>query len=269
LTDSRRPKAALVIVAFAAILVLGSAPAAFARTPPGLDRFLQALAHVESGGRYRALNPTSGAYGKYQIMPSSWHAWARTYLGNANAPQTPRNQEIVAHGKVTNLFHRFAAWAVVAHWWLTGSTSTNPTTWSPYSRSYVARVLALFRAAVGHFVDDAVARIAYTGRWPQAGYGGYAGGRAHYSTDAGATASFSFTGRSIAWIGPVGPTRGRAVVSIDGREVAVVNLRRPHFAAGVRLFVRRFATASQHTISIRVLGSSGRPVAVEGFRVGT
>ena len=38
----------------------------------GLRTFMEALATVESGGRYTARNPTSGAYGRYQIMPSNW-----------------------------------------------------------------------------------------------------------------------------------------------------------------------------------------------------
>ena len=61
---------------------------------------MYAMGQVESGGNYTARNPTSGAYGKYQIMPSNWPAWARRYLGNPSARQTPANQEIVAAGKM-------------------------------------------------------------------------------------------------------------------------------------------------------------------------
>ena len=67
-----------------------------ASDPPGLARFMYAMGRVESGGNYYARNATSGAYGKYQIMPASWRAWAGRYLGNSYAKQTPRNQEIVA-----------------------------------------------------------------------------------------------------------------------------------------------------------------------------
>ncbi|HEY3523362.1 MAG TPA: transglycosylase family protein [Candidatus Limnocylindrales bacterium] len=265
--DRRRPKA-VIVTALAAVLLLGSAPSVFAHRPPGLERFLYALGQVESGGRYDALNEASGAYGKYQIMPTSWRAWADRYLGDANARQSPKNQEIVAHYKVTNLFRRFEAWRVVAHWWLTGSTSTNGSTWSSTSHQYVERVLNLFRLGIVRLVDDAVTKVQYTGRWRQARYHAYAHRRAHYATEAGATATFTFTGRSIAWVGPVGPTRGRAIVSINGREVAVVNLRRSSFDARVRLFSRHWSTTRERTISIRVAGSSGRPVAIDGFRVG-
>lgn len=266
--NSRRPRA-VIVAALAAILLLGAANPAFARTPAGLDRFLAALGHVESGGRYDARNPTSGAYGKYQIMPSSWRAWAERYLGDGGARQSPKNQEIVAHGKVTSLFRRFDAWAIVAHWWLTGSPSTKRAGWSASSRRYVARVLALYRLGIGRFVDDAAARVRYTGRWRNAGYSAYARGKAHYATQGGATATLAFRGRSIVWVGPVGPTRGRAAVSIDGRTATIVNLRRSSFEAGVRLFARHWSKVGRHTISIRVLGPSGRPVAIEGFRIRT
>ena len=53
----------------------------------------------ESGGDYAARNRLSGAYGKYQIMPSSWRAWADRYLGDPNAIPTPANQELVAEGQ--------------------------------------------------------------------------------------------------------------------------------------------------------------------------
>jgi hypothetical protein len=36
----------------------------------------------ESGGDYSAVNPSSGAGGAYQILPSTWHAY-----GGAGLPQ--------------------------------------------------------------------------------------------------------------------------------------------------------------------------------------
>ena len=67
-----------------------------AKDPPGLARFLYALGRAKSDGDYTARNESSGAYGKYQIMPASWRAWAGRYLGEPNAKPSPANQEIVA-----------------------------------------------------------------------------------------------------------------------------------------------------------------------------
>jgi hypothetical protein len=77
----------------------------------------------------------------------------------------------------------------------------------------------------------------------------------------------TFTGNGIAWIGPVGPTRGTARVYIDGKAVASVDLRRSTFQARRLLFSRALATGS-HTLRI-VVTSSGRPVAIDDLIVGT
>lgn len=111
-----------------------------------LDQFMKAIARVESGGRYDAVNSSSGAKGKYQIMPANWGAWAGKYLGNANAAWTPENQEKVARGKFADLYKWLGDWRAVAHWWLTGGSDkaghNNPATWSSSSRSYVDKVFA-------------------------------------------------------------------------------------------------------------------------------
>ena len=78
------------------------------------------LAQQESGGRYDARNPSSGAYGKYQIMPFNWPSWSRRYLAPRRAPQSPGNQERVAAGRLTDLLPAYGSWDRTAYWWLTG-----------------------------------------------------------------------------------------------------------------------------------------------------
>jgi hypothetical protein len=56
---------------------------------------LPGIAAQESGGNYYAVNPQSGAIGKYQIMPQNWAEWAKAAGLGKNAPTTPENQEIV------------------------------------------------------------------------------------------------------------------------------------------------------------------------------
>jgi hypothetical protein len=281
----RAVPAALVLTA---VLLASLAPAAInsASAPAGLERFLYALGEIESGGSYTARNPTSGAYGKYQILPSSWAAWAKAYLGSSTARPTPANQEIVAHRKVTALFNWLDSWAVVAHWWLTGSSDPSPARWSSFSRTYVNRVIALMKAtpdAVGtittrapvSWIDrtdtrlgETAAAIVYRGSWSTARYAAYSGRQVKYATKRGSTASLVFTGKGIAWMGPVGPTRGTARVYVDGKFVRTVNLRRSSFHARVLLFSKALPSGGQHTIRILVT-SSGRPVAIDELIVGT
>ncbi len=139
---ARRP--AVVVAAIATALILGLVGVAptQAKDPPGLDRFMVAVARVESGGNHKAVNKTSGAYGKYQIMPDNWRAWARRYLGNANAKPTAANQEKVARAKMKSLYAWLGSWQRVSYWWLTGSSRTSA--WSRAATSYVSRVMAYF-----------------------------------------------------------------------------------------------------------------------------
>lgn len=265
------------------VLVLTLALAAPASTvaadPPGLGRFMNAVAKVESGGRYTARNSSSGAYGKYQIMPSSWRAWAGRYLGDPNAARTAANQEKVAKAKIKGLYRWLGGWQRVAHWWLTGSSRTIG--WSSSAKAYVAKVMRYYRAGsssgssgsstgtvTGKHFSETSGSIQYSGSWASAGHGGYAGGKVRYAKQAGASASFTFTGKRILWYGPVGPTRGQARVSIDGVYVKTVNLHRAGFRARALLYSTSWTTAGKHTLTIEVVGTKGRPlVAIDGFVV--
>lgn len=282
----RRRAVAVALIAAALLASIIPAVANSATTPPDLDRFLTALGKVESGGRYTAHNRSSGAYGKYQILPSSWAGWAAAYLGSSRASQTPSNQEVVARRKVSALYTWLDSWPSVAHWWLTGSGERNAARWSTFSRSYVDRVMtamgspgsvtsspasvvaanASIKAGDGRVADNAAA-VTYEGAWSTARYAAYSAGQVRYATRTGAAATLTFSGTGIAWIGPVGPTRGTARVYIDGAAVATVDLRQSTFAARKVVFARAL-TAGQHTIRI-VVTSSGRPVAIDEFIVGS
>ncbi|HEV8401720.1 MAG TPA: lytic transglycosylase domain-containing protein [Candidatus Limnocylindrales bacterium] len=289
---SGRLKAVLVASVATIILVGVVAPARTrASDPPGLARFMAAVAHVESHGDYTARNP-SGAYGKYQIMPASWRGWAARYLGNPAAKPTPANQEIVAAAKMRALYAWLGSWRRVAYWWLTGSSRTSG--WSAVATRYVTRVMTAYRDGAGTEVSAAAppaapaaaatrvparttrrygetnAGIAYAGSWKSARYSRYAGGAAMYATAAGATATFRFSGREITWYGPTGPTRGTARVRVDGRLVATVDLHASSFTAHKAVFRKTWSTAGSHTLVIEVGGTSGHPyVAIDELVVGS
>jgi hypothetical protein len=273
---SGRLKAVLVATLVTIVLIGALGPAAtFASDPAGLSRFMYAMGQVESGGNYDARNPTSGAYGKYQIMPSNWPSWALRYLGNASARQTPANQEVVAAGKFRDLYRSLQSWRRVAYWWLTGSSRT--TDWSSYATRYVNKVMAIYantpeKAATvtqtTHRYSERNARITYGGTWRLASHPAYAGDAAKYATKAGASASFAFSGSKVIWYGPVGPTRGKARVLIDGTYVKTVNLYSSTFTARKAVFSKSWATAGAHTLRIEVVGTAGHPyVAIDGFTV--
>ena len=223
-------------------------------------------------------------------MPSNWPGWAKLYVGSSTAPQTPVNQEKVARGKVTALYNWLDTWPNVAHWWLTGSGERNQALWSTYSQAYVAKIMKIYRTPsprrpppldvmarprhrhrVG-VVDVTSRRIQREqhrdrlrrplgDRKPRR----LRRRRVLYSRADGATATYSFYAKSVAWIGPVGPTRGKARVSVDG---VVVGVGRPAplvvQAAGQPLHAVLASEPATHTLTIKVIGS-GRPVAIDEF----
>lgn len=117
-------------------------------------------------------------------------------------------------------------------------------------------------------LDETAPGVSRSAGWFLRASDDYLGGRALRSGLAGATVTFSFTGSQVAWIARRGPSRGEAIVSIDGRRVATVDLQRD--ASRHRRIVFRWAwpVSGPHTLAIRVVGNAGHPyVDVDGFVV--
>ncbi len=93
-------------------------------------------------------------------------------------------------------------------------------------------------------------------------------GKARSTKARSAKASLQFTGTAIAWVGPVGPSRGKARVYIDGRLVTTVNTWASTFRASRVLFTKSWAKVGTHRISIVANGTPGHPmVALDAFLV--
>lgn len=123
----------------------GAAGAGAGRQPT-TDEFLRALGNELSGGDYNSRNSRTGEFGKYQILPGNWSAWAKQYLGDANAAPTPDNQEKVVKLKVNELRAKLGSWQAVAHWWATGgagdpASQGDPTTWGKDDAQFVTNVV--------------------------------------------------------------------------------------------------------------------------------
>jgi hypothetical protein len=262
--------------------------------PPNIDRFMAALGAVESHGRYDAVNSTSGALGKYQILPANWRSWSLRYLGNPDAVPTPAHQDFVARRKLTALYNWLGDWASVAHWWLTGDGDRDPAHWSAGSTRYVEKVMDLMGGSA-RFVssgstprvpappklasppkpppavfDESNRAIDFSGGWGEAEFAKYNGGMVRYAIHAGATAWFTFQGTSITWIGPVGPTRGQARIYIDDELVTTVDVFARHYQARAAIFSKTFDRLGTHTIRIEVVGTPGREtIALDEFVVGS
>jgi hypothetical protein len=86
----------------------------------------------------------------------------------------------------------------------------------------------------------------------------WSGGDAVYSMTAGAQATFSFTGTSVAWIGMRGPDSGIAHVFMDGVFVSDVDMYARSYDVRVPVFIARGLANSSHALRIEVTGLKNR-----------
>lgn len=104
--------------------------------------FLRAIAAQESGGNYGAVNSSSGALGKYQIMPANVPAWSKEVLGQSVSPSYflhhPKIQEEIARAKLRNYFKKYGATGAASAWF---SGQPNLYLSSSQVNSYVKSIL--------------------------------------------------------------------------------------------------------------------------------
>ncbi len=112
-------------------------------------------------------------------------------------------------------------------------------------------------------VSDRSTAIRYSGTWKKALYARATNGCTTYATAAGARARLTFTGRAIALVAPVGPTRGSATIYVDGASRGTVSFRASSGRSRLIMFSTSLASLGSHTIEVRVAGN-GR-VDIDGF----
>ncbi len=114
-------------------------------------------------------------------------------------------------------------------------------------------------------------RVAFDGEWSVVTSSDAYRGSLDRSTDRGATAELSFTGRQVVWVSTRGPRSGRADVYIDGRLARTVDLYAASTRARRLVFSRSWADAETHVLRIRVISknpdSSGKRVDVDAILV--
>lgn len=157
-------------------------------------------------------------------------------------------------------------------WTIISTTLTSPTATRTLTtqHTYRLRVRAVDKAGnLGGWATGATFRvsrysesnpaIAYTGTWSTVSNPAYWGGATKKSTAAGAKASLTFTGRSIAWVARTGPDRGKAAIYVNGTQVATVDLYSASFHSQRVVWVGTWGASASRKVTIKVLGTSGRP----------
>ncbi len=110
--------------------------------------------------------------------------------------------------------------------------------------------------------------VVYQGRWGSAVGPSYIEGRVRYSRIRGSRATVFITGRSIALIGPKGPTRGSARILVDGVYVRTVSLYSRAYRPRQVFFAWNWVRPGAHRVAIVVAGTPGHPmVALDSYYI--
>jgi len=108
--------------------------------------------------------------------------------------------------------------------------------------------------------------VAFSAGWRTASSARYSGGSTAYASATGASASYRFTGTSVAWVTGIGPTRGSAQVWVDGVKRTTVNTHATTTSLRRLAFATSWPTQGTHTIRIVVVGTPNHPrVDVDAF----
>lgn len=117
-------------------------------------------------------------------------------------------------------------------------------------------------------VQQTSTSVRFSSGWRTVTSPDFSGGSARARSIKGSSASYTFTGRSVAWVSTMGPTRGKARIYVDGRHVATIDLRAATTRYRTVVWSRSWSTSARHTVRVVVLGTSGRPrVDVDAFVV--
>ncbi|MEV7866917.1 N-acetylmuramoyl-L-alanine amidase [Streptomyces sp. NPDC088124] len=104
------------------------------------------------------------------------------------------------------------------------------------------------------------------GSWTTRSSTSYLGGKSYSSSAKGASLSWTFTGKSVAWVVSRAASSGQAYVYVDGVKAATVDLKSATTKYRDAIWTKTWSTSAKHTVKIVVVGTSGRPtVTTDGI----
>ncbi|HXG25919.1 MAG TPA: S8 family serine peptidase, partial [Candidatus Binatia bacterium] len=168
-----------------------------------------------------------------------------------------------------------STWTVV-HASITG-TSWNTSTSTSGTRKF--RVRAVDAAGnVGpwkygplltpRLVQQTSSAIRYGGTWTGRSDKRFSGGSVRFHTVAGRSATYTFSGRAIAFITTLAPARGKVRIYLDGALQSTLDLTAATTTYQRLAWQKSFGSKGTHTLRIEVVGTAGRPrVDLDAFAV--
>ncbi|TGN74478.1 N-acetylmuramoyl-L-alanine amidase [Streptomyces bauhiniae] len=105
-----------------------------------------------------------------------------------------------------------------------------------------------------------------SGAWTTKSSTSYLGGRSLSSSAKNASLTWTFTGRSVAWVVSRASASGQADIYVDGTKVTTADLKSSTTAYRSALWTKTWSTSAKHTLKIVVRATSGRPaVTTDGI----
>jgi hypothetical protein len=108
-------------------------------------------------------------------------------------------------------------------------------------------------------VQQTSSAIGYHGTWTSSSYASYSGGSVKYATVAGAYASYTFTGRAVAFVTTRAASRGAAKVYLDGVLITTVDCYAASSTFRYVAFAYAWPSVGTHRITIKLVGTVSRP----------
>ena len=156
------------------------------------------------------------------------------------------------------------------------TTATSAATTVPSTGTVRYRVCAVDRVGnIGAWMTGPVltprlvqAATSYTRTWSTSTSTRYSGGSTRYATVAGASASYTFTGRSIALVTTKALSRGSVKVYVDGSLAGTVSTYAHVTTYRAVVWATAWPTSGTHTVKLVVVGTAGHPrVDLDAFAV--
>ncbi|MET8102728.1 peptidoglycan recognition protein [Streptomyces sp. NPDC005236] len=144
------------------------------------------------------------------------------------------------------------------------SNSGTASTWSMTAYDYVGNTASASLTATPTILQETSATR--TGTWTTKTSSSYLGGKSYSSTAKNASLSWTFTGRSAAWVVSRAAGSGQADIYVDGIKATTVDLKSATTAYRTVQWTKSWSTSASHTVKIVVTGTAGRPtVTTDGL----
>ncbi|HXA63354.1 MAG TPA: peptidoglycan recognition protein [Streptosporangiaceae bacterium] len=244
----------------------------------------KAVAHTSGSTFSAAISVTAGSHTVQvratHITGTTTLSTAATLVGDTTAPTFPSPPSVQLRTGIVNstAVPVTVGWKAADNAALSKVVATSPSTatfgptttsWATSAKPATADLFALRAYDVaGNTASASVYRTpsiiqetstTRTGTWTRRSSTSYLGGYSYSSSARNASISWTFTGRSVAWIVSRASTSGQAYIYVDGVKITTVDLKSSTTLYRQAIWTKSWSSSARHTLKIVVVGTYGRP----------